>query len=243
MFLTLSLTASADSPTLSFMERNIGHRNGSDRTLQLIRSIFEFPSSDLEAYRMARPMARPAVSAPMIIGTGFSRRNNLVRSRAVVDLLRICSRRRGRGSKTLGAGRRRRRGGPFFSEAASGSSFTKSSSIGCILHWFAIPAPGALISQFITSRKVFLRKHLVVCKRPRSLPLPGRIFGLPSRREPIDRPTTVFLARVTEAIVQPIRSSLPKFHPVGFETIATPMRRQGNWTFGETLLHLLQTSV
>src|ERR1051325_7030739 len=68
----------------------------------------------------------------MTIGTGFSRKNNSVRPRLAFGRPRSCSRRRGGGSKTVG-GRRRRRGGAPSCSAASGSSFTKSSSIESIL--------------------------------------------------------------------------------------------------------------
>ncbi len=74
---------------------------------------------------MAKPMATPTVSAPITMGTGFSRRNSSVRPR--VEFGRICSRRRGRGSRTLG-GRRRWRRAEAACSGASGSSFTKSSS-------------------------------------------------------------------------------------------------------------------
>src|SRR5436305_11449166 len=40
---------------------------------------------------MATPIARPSTSAPIIVGTGFSRRKNSVRSRAVdADCFVVC---------------------------------------------------------------------------------------------------------------------------------------------------------
>src|SRR6266550_4265775 len=62
----------------------------------------------------------------------------------------------------------------------------------------------------------------------------GRI----SRREPVYRPRTTRLQRVTKSIVQTVRASLPKLHPVGFETKSTPLRREWNLSFSETLFQL-----
>src|SRR3954464_5434026 len=39
---------------------------------------------------MARPIASPTVSAPMMVGIGFSRRKNSVRWRAIPALSRVC---------------------------------------------------------------------------------------------------------------------------------------------------------
>jgi hypothetical protein len=112
---------------------------------------------------MASPMASPAASAPRIIGTGFSRRNNSVRSRVKLLLPLICSRRRGGGSKTLG-GRRRRFRRDAFCSAPRGSSFTKSSSIGSIINWFATARPIALFQSVYSSsaqKQLFVdRKNL-----------------------------------------------------------------------------------
>src|SRR5439155_27338768 len=99
---------------------------------------------------MARPMASPAASAPRIIGTGFSRRNNSVRSRVKPLLPLICSGRRGGDSKTLG-GRRRRFRRDAFCSSPRGSSLTKSPSIGSIINWFATARSIALIQSVYSS--------------------------------------------------------------------------------------------
>src|SRR5438477_3424082 len=103
-------------------------------------------------------MASPAASAPKIIGTGFSRRNNSVRSRVEPVLPRICSRRRRGGSKTLGARRRRLRGGAFCS-APKGSSFTKSSSVGSITNDSHLRgrARWSKLLQFYTLQQLLVR--------------------------------------------------------------------------------------
>jgi hypothetical protein len=46
-----------------------------------------------------------------------------------------------------------------------------------------------------------------------------------SRCQPLDQPTAIRLARVTKAIVQAIRATLPELDHIRFHSIAAPVRR------------------
>src|SRR5712691_13188960 len=72
------------------------------------------------------------------------------------------------------------------------------------------------------------------------------VIGSPSKlsgREAIDLPGTILLPRVTKAIVQPIRTTLPEFDSFRLEPISAPMRRQRNLSLGEALFHFLEPSI
>ena len=63
------------------------------------------------------------------------------------------------------------------------------------------------------------------------------------RRETINHPSVIGPARVTEAIVQSIRASLPEFVFVWFDLESAPMWRQRDLAFLVAFRHLLQTRV
>ena len=57
-----------------------------------------------------------------------------------------------------------------------------------------------------------------------------------SRRQPLDLPGAGGLARVTEAVVQPVGAALPEFDGVGSDDVTAPDRRAGNRASGKFLL-------
>jgi hypothetical protein len=93
----------------------------------------------LDEKRIARPIATPMASAPITVGTGFSRRKNSVRSRATLARSFVCSQASPAICETLSAACRNRpcssepRSSPDLIEAASGSSSVYSSPLGLII--------------------------------------------------------------------------------------------------------------
>ncbi len=63
------------------------------------------------------------------------------------------------------------------------------------------------------------------------------------RRQPLDQPTSIGLASVTKAIVQAVRSALPKFDRIRFHSIPAPMRRQRNALVTEAFGHLRHSRI
>src|SRR4029453_18310182 len=51
------------------------------------------------------------------------------------------------------------------------------------------------------------------------------------------------LPRITKAVVQTIRASLPEFHDIGFHSISTPVWRQRNTLIPKTFCHLCHSRV
>src|SRR6266498_2647277 len=64
-----------------------------------------------------------------------------------------------------------------------------------------------------------------------------------SWRQSINLPRTIGLSRVTKAIVQAVRTTLPEFHRVRFNPIAAPVRRRRNRLVAKALSHLCHARV
>src|SRR5262249_13800766 len=63
------------------------------------------------------------------------------------------------------------------------------------------------------------------------------------RRQPLDEPAAVSLARVPKSVVQPIRASLPKFECVRCQPVAAPVRRQWDPFVLEALGHFCHARI
>src|SRR5437899_2261172 len=64
-----------------------------------------------------------------------------------------------------------------------------------------------------------------------------------SWRQSINLPRTIGLSRVTKAIVQTVRTTLPEFHRIRFKPITAPVRRRWNRLVAEALGHLCHARI
>src|SRR5882724_11062862 len=65
----------------------------------------------------------------------------------------------------------------------------------------------------------------------------------PSWCQPLDQPTAIRLSRVAKSVVQTVWTALPEFHPIRFEPITAPMRRQWYRLVAEAFGHLCHARI
>src|SRR6266513_2114896 len=115
-----------------------------------------------------------------------------------------------------------------------------TTSSGPAARWIAPSTPPPPSSVVFAAFTIASTSSLVMSPRARPISVP-RFFT--SRREPFDQPTAVSLPSVTKTVVQAIRAALPEFHCIGFYSITTPVRRQGNGIVAKAFGHLYHACI
>src|SRR5437870_2005311 len=115
-----------------------------------------------------------------------------------------------------------------------------ASSSGPAARWIAPSTPPPPSSVVFAAFTIASTPSLVMSPRAISI-LVADFFT--SRRQAFDHPITAGMSRITEAIVQAIRPSLPEFDHFGFYAISAPVWRQWNGLVAKPLCHLRHARV